>query len=590
MDTVWHKGVVEENNLNQAIFTIRKSLGNQSTFVQTVPRQGYCFTAVVEAENLVNEILTEQPTPNLIRRHLALTAVAFAVLLVSSISLSFAYLKNASPSIQLAAEHPLPNAEIKIMPNSIAVMPFSTLNPNDENNLFTLGLHIEIINQLAKLEHIKVIGREGVMALSSETTKVSDIRRLLHVESVMYGAVMYSDNMARINLQIVDTNSQLTLWSGTFDTAINNLDEIFSIQSDIAANVSSTLRTTLDDRELKDIHLLPTSSVAAYRYFLAARNAYDNQNLAQAWNLSRLALEQDPQYLEAIYTFSHTNTVLMGTPLADMSSEKHFELALQSAEQYIKLAPENPQGYALKAGALSGAGKWKDALTEIARMSHMGFSLGDMKFYALLLSLGEFDKAIAALEENLQTEPINIYGRGFLMAAYEMAGKREQAIETYKIGEELNPVWWGDGVQVLISLGRHEALNQNDIDDMLVDPELKQILHRINDREYVMKELKRQLASGKIIPAGLIYYSAIAAYHGEHEQAVAMMQNAVPEVWTNLLWMWLPVFDEARKLESFHTLLSNAGLPEYWHQYGWPKVCTPLENSFNCNWQAYPSP
>ena len=64
--------------------------------------------------------------------------------------------------------------------------------------------------------------------------------------------------------------------------------------------------------------------------------------------------------------------------------------------------------------------------------------------------------------------------------------------------------------------------------------------------------------------------------------------DALDDVWTSLFWLWLPIFDETRQLESFRTLLKESGIVELWQQKGWPEVCQPSGDTFVCDWKAYP--
>jgi hypothetical protein len=92
------------------------------------------------------------------------------------------------------------------------------------------------------------------------------------------------------------------------------------------------------------------------------------------------------------------------------------------------------------------------------------------------------------------------------------------------------------------------------------------------------------------VSAEATYYSALAAAVGEHELAVELMRYSLNDVWLALHWLWLPVFDETRKLESFRQLLRDSGMVAYWEQHGWPRVCQPLADSFTCDWRAFPQP
>jgi tetratricopeptide (TPR) repeat protein len=242
-----------------------------------------------------------------------------------------------------------------------------------------------------------------------------------------------------------------------------------------------------------------------------------------------------------------------------------------------------------KAVALGSGNQWQAAMAEVAKMRAMNVAPATLQFLApILMSLGRFDEAVEILEANLREEPINLHARGFLLAAHEMSGNRMQARLEYDLGEELNPEWWGDTVNVFLAMGRKEHIR--DISGLLDIPDdVKRMLESINQDDItavtgLLSSYDPETRAGTV---ELVYYSAIAAYTGKHELAVDLMARAVAEVGLNIHWMWLPVFDETRKSEDFKTLLVQAGLVDYWQEYGWPPYCGPVGESFSCEASAY---
>jgi tetratricopeptide (TPR) repeat protein len=365
---------------------------------------------------------------------------------------------------------------------------------------------------------------------------------------------------------------------------------MISIQSDIAANVASALKAKIEKSERDIIESLPTESFKAHRYNLAARNAYYQQDFATVWDLAHQAITLDPDYFDALQIFSTVNTVLVATPLPDMTSREHFELALQSAEKMIEIAPFRSEGYTQKAVALGTSKQWAGVSDVIDKLVRIQAPSSDLKHIALLLlCMGEFDKAIEIYEANLLTEPVNFFGRGFLMAGYELAGNRAKARTEYEVGEELNPVWWGDTVNTFLALGRNEPVQ--DVDELIgISDELKYLLSNVNNTGLVKEGLQAFQAKENKISAEALYYAAIAAHTGDNQLALDLMRIALDDVWTSLFWLWLPVFDEARQLESFKQLLRESGIVDFWQQKGWPEVCQPAGDSFECNWTAYSGP
>jgi TolB-like protein/DNA-binding winged helix-turn-helix (wHTH) protein len=612
MAAVWPNVVVEENNLNQAIYTLRRALGDTRTennFIRTVPGRGYCFVApvavvrrsaaagsdaaqpAVPTDDAASVVLPVVAAPGKRFPARLLTLVAL-VLLAGSVWYFFN--RDSVPAQQQAVVIPataMPGqGDAGIIANSIAVLPFTSLDSSSEHELFTVGLHDEVITQLTKVRSLNVIARNSVLTLVDQQLSTADIGRVLRVQSMMSGTILFAGEQARISLQMLDAKTGVTLWTGTYEANKADLTEMISIQSDIAKHVASALETTIQQTEQQQITAVPTTSFEAYRYNLAAKVAHYQQDFGKEWQLAQQAIALDPNYFDALFTFSSVNTVLVATPLADMSSREHFQLALASAERIIEIAPARSEGYALKAVALSTSRDWNGVAAMVDKLEQMQAPASDLKYISLILMcMGNFSKAIAIYEANLVTEPINLYGRGFLMSALEMAGKRDLSRREYGIGEELSPVWWGDTVNIFLALGRNEPLQ--DVEELVgVSAEVKTLLQHVDDHALVKAGLQSYRASPGKISAEAVYYAALAAHVGEQEQAVEFMRIALDDVWTSLHWVWLPVFDDMRQLESFRQLLRESGIVDHWQQHGWPEVCQPRADSFSCEWRAYPRP
>lgn len=619
MSVVWPNVVVEENNLNQAISSLRKALGdtkNESRFILTIPGRGYSFIAPLErlqtsqaqvADVLLvgnaaaaNEVAATQPvaasaaveegnsTGAARSRHALLLPFAAALLL--GITLAWWLPRPDQGSDAIIAGQPAASAtalpsSIDVIRNSVAVLPFTNLNPDADNSLFTLGLHDEVINQLSKISSLNVISRHSVLGLVGQDLPTADIARVLRVESVMSGTLLFAGDQVRVNLQLLNPQNGLMLWSGNYEANTKDLADMIAVQSEIAAQVANALEAEVRQSERDSIASLPTSSFQAYRYNLAAKNAYDQQDFVQGWSLSRQAIELDPTYFDALFNYSSVNLVLVATPLPGMTGKEHFEQGLESAERMIELQPGNSAGYALKAIALGTQSDWNGVAEMTARLEAMNVPLSERKYIALLLlCLGKFDEAIEIYQANLITEPLNYFGRGFLMHALELAGRSDAADAEYRLGEELSPVWWGDQVNIFLALGRGEPLQ--DIDELFIPPDLKQVLHRAGDKQALRAAVDAYVARPDKVSAETVYYAALAAHLGDDALSVTLMRSALQDVWTSLYWFWLPVFDEARKLDDFKQLLRESGVIEYWRQHGWPPVCQPLGDDFSCDWSA----
>ena len=613
MAQVWPGIVVEENNLSQAISSIRKALGDSRAghhIIQTVSGRGYRFIAQVEEITGFSEIAAaeaeeqQQPAGSMAENrpgagYMRVAAVPAAIVLcVVLLSLviaekpgaeTAAIPKSGSAALLSSASEPA-DAERPVIRNSIAVLPFTALTAAPDSELFVSGLHDELINQLARLNSLNVISRNSILALESQDLSLKELSRLLGVQSIITGNVSTFGDNARVSLQMLDPETGITLWASTYETGTDSLAGLFSIQSDIAMNVAMTLDSEINQQEKLALRALPTDSFAAYRYNLAAKNVYATLDYEKAWALSKEAIALDPQYYDALFIHASVNAILVGMPEIGMTSQQHYRLAMEITERMIQLQPNSPEGYILKASVHSSSREWGKAAEEIKRVRELGTPLADMRFLvSVLLSLGDFEAATDILEANLRTEPINLYARGFLLVAHELTGNRLHSRQEYELGEELTSVWWGDSANIFLALGRNEPLQ--DIDQIQrISEKLRTSLRNMNEGrlDLVRADLRQYTGSETRKPSESLYYSAIAAHLDEKELALVLMKDALESAWLSFYWLWLPVFDEVRQQEGFIALLQESGMPDYWDRHGWPVMCQPQDSTISCNWSAYP--
>jgi TolB-like protein/DNA-binding winged helix-turn-helix (wHTH) protein/Tfp pilus assembly protein PilF len=591
METVWPNSVVEENNLNQAISSLRKVLNDNksdSRLIQTIPGRGYCFvTAPALADTVLTTVSTSAATASP-RRWFSkrLAVLAAGVVLVVGGLLYGVWLKSVSSGEPLSLQQQRA-ANGEVIANSIAIVPFTNLNPEQEDKTFALGLHDELINQLTKVKSLKVMSGSSVLTLTEQGRSVPEIAQLLRVESMLTGSIRQAGDKTRVNLSLLDPRTGVALWASSYDADSHNLPDMIAIQSDIASNVAHTLEAEIKLDEQAAIAQQPTNSFEAYRFLLSAKNAHKNQDFTQAWKLDKKALEHDPNYVDALIHFAHVNGVMTGAPLAELSKSQHAQLALEAIDKAIALTPDNVEVQLEKALLYAMDRQWNKAMAIAEQLKNSGVPLAQMNLFgSVLISLGDFKGAVEMFEANLNLEPVNFSTRGFLLMAYELDGQRERARQEFTLGEELNPEWWGRTINVFLSIGRKEPVELDDASS--VPTEQKPLHQRLDDQASVSAAIHEFQQKPNKVGAELAYYSAIAAAIGENELALEFMRESLQDAWQGFFWMWLPVFDEVRMQPGFRDLLIESGIVEYWQQHGWPEVCQPDGASFSCDWRAYP--
>ena len=179
---------------------------------------------------------------------------------------------------------------------SVAVLPFTNMSGNKEDEFFSDGITEDIIAQLSNIAELRVISRTSVMRYKNTTKSLRDVGKELNVATVLEGSVRRADNQVRIVAQLIDAANDEHLWAQTYD---KELKQVFAIQSDVAQQIASALKAKLTPKEKEKLEKKPTENLDAYSYYLKGREYYyrytkrDNDN---AIDLFKKALSLDPNY------------------------------------------------------------------------------------------------------------------------------------------------------------------------------------------------------------------------------------------------------------------------------------------------------
>jgi TolB-like protein/DNA-binding winged helix-turn-helix (wHTH) protein/Tfp pilus assembly protein PilF len=249
---VWPNVVVEEGNLTQTIHVLRRTLGehrDDHRFIVTVPGRGYRFVAEVTARPVDPDRLGAPSPPAPAKgaataaapaapaswadqrwgRVKTLGAIAVALALVAA---GLAVYRSRGP------QHPATDAH----PRSIAVLPFVDLSPGGDSAYFSDGLAEEVLNLLSQTPELRVIARTSSFSFRDRDADVATIARALGVRYLLEGSVRREGRRVRITAQLIEASSSSHLWSAVYE---RELDDVFAMQSEIAAAVAGALETRL---------------------------------------------------------------------------------------------------------------------------------------------------------------------------------------------------------------------------------------------------------------------------------------------------------------------------------------------------------
>jgi TolB-like protein len=138
------------------------------------------------------------------------------------------------------------NANTAIPSKSIAVLPFENLNEDKANAYFADGIQEEILTRLAKIADLKVISRTSTQHYQSKPGNLAEIAKQLGVASVLEGSVQKAADQIRVNVQLINAQTDSHLWADTFD---RKMTDIFGVESEIAKRIAESLQAKLTGRE-----------------------------------------------------------------------------------------------------------------------------------------------------------------------------------------------------------------------------------------------------------------------------------------------------------------------------------------------------
>ncbi len=220
---------------------------------------------------------------------------------------------------------------------SIAILPFTNLSPNRENEFFADGVLEEIIGNLQSIRALRVVSRTSVMEYRDSSKKAGVISRELGATYLLRGSVRREGNRVRVNAQLIDARSDENVWSSKpYD---RELSDIFAIQSEIAEAIVTALRAVLSPQEKSILERRPTTNLAAYDLYLKARalrfqnlgNGLPARTFRQVEPMLQRAVELDPGFAPAWAELAYAYT---SGALRDPEKSK---AALEVAQ---RLAPE----------------------------------------------------------------------------------------------------------------------------------------------------------------------------------------------------------------------------------------------------------
>jgi adenylate cyclase len=509
LDLIWGKGVFidSENSINTAVRKIRQALNDDTDeprFVVTVPAKGYRFVAPIREEGLtppvteaspVSAVAEESPisdavnaSPTMITKAAdmpprkdrrsgilwsigGIAIVIAVIVLIQQFSLRGPTTTASIPTTRSPAL-PLPDKP------SIAVLPFTNMSDDREQEYFSDGITDDLITSLSRLPDLMVIARTSTFTYKGKPAKVQEISRELGVKYIVEGSVRKEGDQVRITAQLVDATTGAELWAQRYDRP---LQDVFALQDEIVGRIVTTLKLQLtsDERGMY-VFTKGTENLEAYDDFLRGGSYYwsfTKEGNAKARQMFEKAIELDPKYADAYsslgvaywfgwaflwiqdpsalsraYQLAQKAVALdESLPAAHIALSyiylyrRQYNQATIEAERTIALDPNSGQGYEALANILGDSGRPAEAIGFVEKAMRLDPKARDFYlFYEgwIYTQMGKYAEAIPMLKRHLARYPNNLGAHGNLIVDYTELGRekeaREEAAEILRISPQFS--------------------------------------------------------------------------------------------------------------------------------------------------------
>jgi len=474
---------------------------------------------------------------------------------------------------------------------SIAVLPFTNLSDDREQEFFSDGMTEEITSALAKIPDLRVVGRTSAFQFKGQNQDLRAIGQALSATHLLEGSVRKEGNRLRITAQLIVADNGVHVWTESYN---RELTGVFAVQEEIAGSIAGALRVPLGLRQGETLVSNRTSDVESYQQFLRAKAlvrargikpltdaavlleqvVVRDSDYAPAWALLAQAYGLTPNYHPAW----ESGSVDELRRIADASSQKaeaaarraiqldanladgYFSLARLQAQhgkfllaedlysKALMLDPGNPDALHLYSFMYARVGRFKEALVMRQRLQALEpFVPVFNRNTALVVWVnGQTDAAIAMLNDLPRDAPDRAL---FLARIYAAAGRYGEAADVLR---EIPPgTYTPETVDAAVRLLRGAPATASSAQD----------LPRLEGLHFVYLHVG---ASGR----------ALDFYEGNVEGGYGLPATE----------LWHASYAPVRKTERFKSFARKAGFVDYWRERGWPDLCRPVgTDDFVCD-------
>ncbi|MDB6035885.1 MAG: hypothetical protein JWM16_6223 [Verrucomicrobiales bacterium] len=475
---------------------------------------------------------------------------------------------------------------------SIAILPFSDLSPNRDQESFSDGMAEEILNALAHIKDLKVVGRASSFFYKGKNVSLKQIGSELGVANVLEGSVRKQGEQVRITSALSRAADGLQVWSKNYNGTLAN---IFDLQEAFARDIAGELNVVLADPSEARLVEKPTDNAQAYALFIEAQTLVSRRigdSLPRAIALLEEATRLDPKFARAWAKLAVALAVAPQYTAGDWQT--NWATAEPAAHRAIALDPKSAEAYAALGYIDFSRRRYRDMVEPAQRAIAIDPNDVTANFWMAnqLAATGRTAEAEAVNDRALKTDPGNalvIFYKGLLRwrtgdidATLKLA-KRVEALGSPLAGMLLSEIVarGGDHDRGAEEFSRGYGAFRTGFSR----EDLFAIYHGIHGDEAMRKAALAVVArrpNDEMVGSMLLLL-------GEPERSFASFEQSGSGLSDGYLnWLWWPS-GYARKIRqhpAFQSFAKRIGLVDYWKQNRWPDLCQPAPeqgpDAFTC--------
>ena len=321
----------------------------------------------------------------------------------------------------------------------IAVLPFSNISQDRSDEYFADGMTEELTNVISHNRQLKVIARTTAGRFKGTPKSIQEIGKEIGAGTILEGSVRKSGNKVRVTAQLIDAITEDHLWSDNYD---RQLDDVFTIQSEIANSVSKALTSTLLSVDQPELDRKATKSPTAHIKYLRGRAILRDRseaNLKEAKRLFEEAIAEDDQYADAYVGLADAYHLLSN--YGHMSGVEAMKKGKDALQQALKLDDKLAEAHNTLAEYLTTDYRYEEAVQEFetAISINPNYSLAHHWFAICLIEMGDLSRSNEETMLALELDPLSAPLVGNLAYGYANAGDFAHADEQLKKLDELDP-------------------------------------------------------------------------------------------------------------------------------------------------------